>query len=184
MRQNHSSRQIERQTYQKRTIHRQKPKTRRKQMTFSTPGPKEDPPRRRSKRLSKDNEQEDGTPTKEIAIERVILAGGFAGNKHVQAALENSGMRIAKGTSAQDSRSWADRDCTYFTRKSCCYENCATLGGHSCHQKEQSHAKRASLVKARGEAVWAAAGAGPVPLLTLGIPMVRKSTQYIIGSVG
>ena len=42
-----------------------KPKPRRKRLSFSTPKPpKDEPPPRRSKRLSKDNEHEDGSPVK------------------------------------------------------------------------------------------------------------------------
>ncbi|ETI28832.1 hypothetical protein G647_01284 [Cladophialophora carrionii CBS 160.54] len=41
-----------------------KPKARRKRMSFSTPKPKEDPPPRRSKRLSKDNDHADASPAK------------------------------------------------------------------------------------------------------------------------
>ncbi|KIX96038.1 uncharacterized protein Z520_08293 [Fonsecaea multimorphosa CBS 102226] len=41
-----------------------KPTQRRNRTSFPTPSPKEDPPRRRSKRLSKDNEQQVGSPVK------------------------------------------------------------------------------------------------------------------------
>jgi kinetochore protein Mis13/DSN1 len=45
-----------------------KPKARRKRMSFSTPKPQKDPPRRRSKRLSKDNEEHAASPTRKDAI--------------------------------------------------------------------------------------------------------------------
>jgi kinetochore protein Mis13/DSN1 len=44
-----------------------KPKARRKRMSFSTPKPQDDPPPRRSKRLSKDNGHADASPAKKPA---------------------------------------------------------------------------------------------------------------------
>ena len=44
-------------------VHEPQPKRSRKRLSFSTPNPKEAGPVRRSKRLSKDNEQQDDTPT-------------------------------------------------------------------------------------------------------------------------
>lgn len=48
-----------------------KPKERRKRMSFSTPKPKGELPPRRSKRLSKDNQQNDGSPAKKVARKEV-----------------------------------------------------------------------------------------------------------------
>jgi kinetochore protein Mis13/DSN1 len=45
-----------------------KPKARRKRMSFSTPKPQKDLPRRRSKRLSKDNEQHAASPTRKDTV--------------------------------------------------------------------------------------------------------------------
>ncbi|KAK5330457.1 hypothetical protein LTR93_002046 [Exophiala xenobiotica] len=42
------------------------PKKRKIRLSFSTPNPKEQPPVRRSKRLSQDNEQQDGSPSRTI----------------------------------------------------------------------------------------------------------------------
>ncbi|EXJ96045.1 hypothetical protein A1O1_01171 [Capronia coronata CBS 617.96] len=42
------------------------PKKRRKRLSFSTPKPKEGAPMRRSKRLSRDNEQKDGSPAEKV----------------------------------------------------------------------------------------------------------------------
>ena len=42
------------------------PKKRKIRLSFSTPNPKEQPPVRRSKRLSRDNEQQDGSPSRTI----------------------------------------------------------------------------------------------------------------------